>query len=120
MTTIERVDVGDQETFAAFHDVYARAHERDVDLPYSAVEKRAGMRPDEYVDKVVLLARDAAGTPVGGGTVELPLRDNTDVVYLDVFTAPEHRRNGHATALVEAVEELAADADRGTLLAYAT
>ncbi len=120
MTRIERVDVGDQETFAAFHDVYARAHERDVDLPYSAIEKRAGMRPDEYVDKVVLLARDAAGTPVGGGTVELPLRDNTDVVYLDVFTAPEHRRNGHATALVEAVEELAGDADRGTLLAYAT
>ena len=62
MTTIERVSVDDDATFAAFHHVYARAHGRDIDLPYSAVEKRVGMQSDEYVDKVLLLARDDDGT----------------------------------------------------------
>ena len=119
MTTIERVGVDDHKTFAAFHDVYARAHGRDIDLPYSAVEKRVGMQSDEYVDKVLLLARDDDGSPVGGGTVELPLRDNTDVVYVDAFTAPDHRRNGHAAAVVDAVEEMGRKAGRGTLLGYA-
>ena len=115
MTTIERVDIGDDEAFSTFHDVYERAHQRDVDQPYSAVEKRVGMRPDEYVDRVVLLGRDDDGTPVTGGTVELPLRDNHDFVYVDAFTVPEQRRRGHAAAVVEAIEEIARDADRSVL-----
>ena len=119
MTTIERVALDDDEAFAAFHDVYARAHQRDVDQPYSAIEKRVGMRPDDYVDKVVLLARDVDGTAVAGGTAELPLRDNTGVVYIDVFTAPEHRRRGHGAAVVEAIEEIGRNADRSVLFAEA-
>lgn len=115
MTTIERVDVIDDEAFAAFHDAYERAHGRDVDQPYSAVEKRVGMRPDDYVDKVVLLGRDDDGTAVTGGTVELPLRDNTDFAYVDVFTVPEQRRRGHGAAVVEAIEEIARDADRSVM-----
>ena len=115
MTTIERVDPDDDAAFAAFHDVYARALDRDVDQPYSAAEKRAGMRPDEYVDKVVLLARDDDGTPVAGGIAELPLRDNTRFVYVDVFTVPEQRRRGHSAALIEALEEIGRDADRSIL-----
>ncbi len=115
MTTIERVDLDDDEAFAAFHDVYARAHVRDVDQPYSAIEKRVGMRPDDYVDKVVLLARDDAGTAVAGATAELPLRDNTRFVYLDLFTVPEERRRGHGASLLEVVEAIARDADRSLL-----
>ena len=115
MTTIERVDIDDDETFAAFHDVYARALDRDVDQPYTALEKRVGMRPDEYVDKVMLLARDADGAAVAGGTAELPLRDNTGFVYVDVFTAPEHRRRGHGATVIEALEEIGRDADRSIL-----
>jgi GNAT superfamily N-acetyltransferase len=119
VTTIERVDLDDDEAFATFHDVYARAHQRDVDQPYSAIEKRVGMRPDDYVDKVVLLGRDDAGTAVAGGTAELPLRDNTRIVYVDVFTAPEHRRRGHGAAVVEAIEEIGRDGDRSVLFAEA-
>ena len=115
MTSIERVDLDDDEAFATFHDVYARAHQRDVDQPYSAIEKRVGMRPDDYVDKVVLLGRDDDGTPVAGGTAELPLRDNTRFVYVDVFTAPEHRRRGHGASLAEAIEKIGRDADRSVL-----
>ena len=119
MTRIERVDLDDDEAFATFHDVYARAHQRDVDQPYSAIEKRVGMRPDDYVDKVVLLGRDDDGIAVAGGTVELPLRDNPRIAYVDVFTAPEHRRRGHAAAVVDAVEEIARDAHRSVLFAEA-
>jgi RimJ/RimL family protein N-acetyltransferase len=115
VTTIERVGNHDDVTFAAFHDVYARALDRDVDQPYTAVEKRVGMRPDEYVDKVMLLARDDDGTAVAGGTAELPLRDNTGFVYVDVFTAPEHRRRGHGAAVVDALEEIGRNADRSIL-----
>ena len=115
MTTTERIDLDDDEVFAVFHDVYTRAFDRDVDQPYSAVEKRVGMRPDEYVDKVVLLARDDDGTPVAGGLAELPLRDNTRFVYLDVFTVPEQRRRGHGAAVIEALEEIGQDADRSIL-----
>lgn len=115
VTTIERVDIDDDATFTVFHDVYTRAHDRDVDLPYSALEKRVGMRPDEYVDKVMLLARDEDGAAVAGGTAELPLRDNTRFAYLDVFTAPEHRRHGHGSAVVDALEAIGRDADRSIL-----
>jgi GNAT superfamily N-acetyltransferase len=115
VTTIERVDIGDDAAFATFHDVYLRAHERDIDLPYSAIEKRVGMRPDDYTDKIVLLRRDDDGTAVAGGTAELPLRDNTGLVYADAFTLPEHRRRGHGTAVIEAIEEIGRDAGRSTL-----
>jgi RimJ/RimL family protein N-acetyltransferase len=115
VTTTERIDLDDDEAFAVFHDVYTRALDRDVDQPYSAVEKRVGMRPDEYVDKVVLLARDDDGTPVAGGMAELPLRDNTRFVYLDVFTVPEQRRRGHGAAVLEALEDIGRDADRSIL-----
>jgi GNAT superfamily N-acetyltransferase len=115
VTTTERVDLDDDEAFATFHDVYTQARDRDVDQPYSATEKRVGMRPDEYVDKVVLLARDDDGTPVAGGTAELPLRDNTRFVYVDVFTAPDHRRRGHGASVMEAIEEIGLDANRSIL-----
>jgi len=115
VTTTERVDLDDDDAFATFHDVYTGARDRDVDQPYSATEKRVGMRPDEYVDKVVLLARNDDGTPVAGGTAELPLRDNTRFAYVDVFTAPDHRRRGHAASVMEAIEEIGRDADRSIL-----
>ena len=115
MTTTERIDLDHDEAFAAFHDIYRRALDRDVDQPYSAREKRVGLRPDEYVDKVVLLARDGDGAPVAAGTAELPLRDNTLFVYVDVFTLPEQRRRGHGAAVVEALEEIGRDGDRSIL-----
>lgn len=119
MTTIERVNVRDDDEFAAFFGVYERAHDRDVDFPYTAVEKRVGFRPDGYVDKATFLARDEAGRPVAGGIAEVPLRDNTNLVYADAFTVPEHRRRGHATAVLEAIENMARDVGRATLFSEA-
>lgn len=119
MTTTEPVDLHDDNAFSTFYDVYERAFDRDVDQPYSAIEKRVGMRADAYADKVVLLARDDDGTPVGGGLVELPLRDNTGFVYVEVFTIPEHRRRGHGAAVVESIEEIGRDAGRSILFGEA-
>ena len=119
MTTTERVDLDDDEAFATFHDVYTRALNRDVDQPYSAIEKRVGLRPDENVDKVALLARDDGGTPVAGGMADLPLRDNTRFIYVEVFTAPEHRRRGHGAVVLKDLEEIGRDADRSIMYAEA-
>lgn len=115
MTTIERVDVVDAGAFGTFHDVYVRSHQRAVDQPYTAIEKQVNLRADEFVDSVTLLARDDDGTPVGGGTAGLPLRDNTGFVYLDVFVVPEARGRGHGTAVIEAMEEIGREAGRHTL-----
>ncbi len=116
MTTIERITVGDEEPFAGFLDVYERAHDRDIDRPYSAIEKRVGLRPDDYVDTAVLLARDDAGTAVAGGIVVLPLRDNRELAYVEVFTVPERRREGHGSAVVEAAGEVVEHAGRSRLV----
>ena len=115
MTSIEAVDPSDDATFAALHDVYLRALDRDIDQPYTAVEKRVGLRSDAYKTMVALLARDHEGTAVGGAWAELPLRDNTRFVFFDVFVAPEHRRKGHGTALVEALEQVGRDAGRSMM-----
>jgi GNAT superfamily N-acetyltransferase len=56
---------------------------------------------------------------VGGGTAELPLRDNTSVVYAAVFTVPEHRRRGHASAVVEEIETIGREAGRSTVFTEA-
>ena len=48
MTSIERVDPADDATFAALHDVYLRALDRDIDQPYNAVVKWVGLRSVAY------------------------------------------------------------------------
>ena len=117
MTTIERVDITDDGAFAAFHDVYVRAHERDIDLRYSAVENRVNLRSDAYRNVVALLARDGDGIAIGGGVAEMPLRDNTTFVYLDVFVVPVARRRGHGRAIVQEIQEIADEAGRPILFA---
>ncbi|TXL58086.1 GNAT family N-acetyltransferase [Aeromicrobium terrae] len=120
MTSIERVDPADDAVFAALHDVYLRAHDRDIDQPYTALEKRVGLRSDDYKTMVALLARDDGGTPVGGGWAQMPLRDNLAFVFFDVFVAPEHRRRGHGSVLLAALEDLAREAGRSTMFTEAS
>lgn len=105
------LDPADTARFTAFHDVYARSHLERFDEPWGLAEKRSNLTSDAYAEHVVLLGEDD-GVAVGGAWVSFPQQDNRTLAYLHVFVVPERRRRGHGTALLAAVERLAAERGR--------
>jgi GNAT superfamily N-acetyltransferase len=116
MTTVEGIDPTDPVAFAEYYDVYGRSFNRDFDQPYTAVELAIDMAPDDYNTSIGLLARDQDGVSVGGAWAELPLKDNLTFAYAEVFVVPDRRREGHGTALIEALMAACGDAGRSTML----
>ncbi|WP_051108002.1 GNAT family N-acetyltransferase [Actinomadura atramentaria] len=112
MTRIEQVDPADDRRYAEFHDAYEASHDLDCLIPWTAREKRVLLEPDPYERCAALLARDDAGRVVGGGSATLPRRDNLTFAYLQVWTLPDRRREGHATAVLAALEDAARAAGR--------
>ncbi|MGA9714592.1 MAG: GNAT family N-acetyltransferase, partial [Aeromicrobium sp.] len=100
------------DEFASFHEVYLASYDRVYDCPWLAVEKRVNLTPDAYTDAIAVVARDDAGTIVGGGTAIMPLQDNRSFAFLDVFVHPDHRRAGHGSAVLDALLAEARDAGR--------
>ncbi|MCL8252792.1 GNAT family N-acetyltransferase [Aeromicrobium fastidiosum] len=114
MTEIHVVDVGDPDAFGTFHDVYLRSSTRPFDAPWLAVEKRVNLTDDAYGTKVAVVGRDGAGVPVAAGWAVMPLKDNTQFAFVEVFVPPEHRRRGHGTAVLEHLLATARAHDRTT------
>ncbi|MGA8852395.1 MAG: GNAT family N-acetyltransferase [Aeromicrobium sp.] len=100
------------DDFASFHEVYLASYDRVYDCPWLAVEKRVNLTPDAYTDAIAVVARDDAGTIVGGGTAIMPLQDNRSFAFLDVFVHPNHRRARHGSAILDALLAGARDAGR--------
>lgn len=120
MTTVEKLVPGDDDRFAEFHAAYSAAMDGEWDRPYTARELRVAMLDDAgYVNQIGLLARNDDGTPVGVGIAELPLKDNLKLVYTNVHVLPDHRRQGHGRALIDALAEVGREHDRSTLFAEA-
>lgn len=119
MSTVHPVDPADDDTFAELYDVYARAHTRPFDGPYLAAEKRINLTDDAYGTKLTLLARDDDGRPVAGGCVVVPLLDNTEAAFLDVFVLPDHRRRGLGSAVLDALLDIARSHGRAKAFAEA-
>jgi GNAT superfamily N-acetyltransferase len=63
----------------------------------------------------VVLACWHGGRIVAGGAVILPHLDNLELAYADVFTHPDRRRQGHGSAVIEAIVELARQHNRSRL-----
>lgn len=106
--TIRRVDPFDDETFDAWHDVYHRAdrHEReDYATPWTKAELKISMRePSRRWTRMALLG-EVDGVAVATGFAGLPMLDRLGQAEVGVTTAPEHRRQGHATAMLAVVED---------------
>lgn len=118
MTSIEPLDPADDGQFADYYSAYVAAHGDEWDRPYTAREHRAELLQDaEHVDIRGLVARDAHGTAVGMAYIEMPLKDNVGLGYVDVGVAPQHRRAGHGSALLAGLQEIADTAGRRTLFA---
>lgn len=121
------VDPRDDAAFAAWAGV-VRQVERDTrpdDVPQTPQERRAaalagrpggdGSPPPE--EEVVLLLARREGRPVGAARGELPLTDNTHVLYLEVHVLPSERRRSVGSALLADLVERARAAGRSMLMA---
>lgn len=113
---IELLDLADETTYDAFHALYLRAHPEVFDEPWNHLEKRSNLTSDTYAEHVVLVGRDGHEV-VAGAWLSLPLLDNAEKAYLQVFVDPTARRRGHGAELLEHVERLAVT--QGRTVAYA-
>jgi GNAT superfamily N-acetyltransferase len=113
MTRLEVVDPFDDRALAAWHAVYDAAdrHGRPYATPYHLPELRAAFRtPNPGLTYEVWAAR-VGDEVVSSAYLELPLLDNTTQADLTLGTHPDHRRRGHASALLDRL--LARVAERG-------
>ena len=114
MVTIGRVELIDETAFDELYDVYARSYPRSFDGPWLPMEKRVNLTDDEYGTKIAVLARDDDGSPSGGGSVVMPLRDNVEIAFVEVFVLPECRRRGVGSAVLDVLVAIARDHGRST------
>lgn len=114
---IVEVDPHDDAALRAWHDVYlaAERHERPFAVPWMFEEVRAQVRAPAVAAELVSLALLEDGVVVATGGLRLPLMDNLEVASLLVHSHPEHRRRGHATAMLAHLERLAVERGRRVL-----
>lgn len=111
---IRQVDVHDDASTRAFHDVEqaVAAHDRTHAITRTYDALRSSWRnPSEYRAFLPIVAV-VDGTVVGAAEVGLSLRDNTHIADLEVSVLPGHRRRGIGRALHEAATRLRLAAGR--------
>ena len=112
------IDVADE---AALHPWWELAHAVELEnRPWSWFFTWEALRkvftaPNREWGRRVLVGYDG-GRIVAGGHLMLPLLDNLALANLWVFVAPDARRRGHGSAMLEAVTELAVAENRSTLI----
>lgn len=115
---ITQVDAHDDEALATWHDVMARAEAHDRGdhattwtLPELTQQLRRTGRTRRYSAYVGTLD----GTAVAMGLLIEPLLDNTTSADLLVDVLPDHRRQGHGTAMLHHLEATARELGRTVL-----
>jgi len=120
VTSIEALDPTDDEQYAEFHAVYLAAHVEEWDRPYSARELRVTLLDDSEFQQVLgFVGRDDSGEAVAVGTIEFTFKDNLDLGFLQIYVAPDRRREGHGTAMESYLADLAKARGRTSLMGEA-
>ena len=94
------------------------------DLMYPAWYLIADLREQPYsIRRLLVVVPEGTEHPtaddvVGMAKIGLPLKDNTHLLDLELFTHPDHTRQGVGTALIDAIEQVAANHDRTTVMAW--
>jgi GNAT superfamily N-acetyltransferase len=111
---VVQVDPWDEAALEAWHATYslAESHERPFAAPYFLQEVRAVATAPQVATERWLLSGRAYGHVVCTAEVILPLKDNLTKAEVRVHTHPDHRRRGHATAMLDHVEERVVAAGR--------
>ncbi|HET6561505.1 MAG TPA: GNAT family N-acetyltransferase [Marmoricola sp.] len=111
---IVEVDPWDGAGLAAWHATYflAESHGRPFASPYFLEEVRAVATAPPVATERWLLSGLVDGEVVCTGEVMLPLKDNLTKADLRVHTHPDNRRRGHATAMLDHVEQRVSAAGR--------
>jgi GNAT superfamily N-acetyltransferase len=95
-----------------------------ADFAVSHERRLAQAQPSAYAELHVFVAREqpagapgpaAAGRVVGAATAYLQLRENRQMVSVELAVVPGRRRRGIGSALLATVEEFAAARGRGTI-----
>ena len=71
------------------------------------------LQPEEHF----LYRADGAEQPVAALAVDMPKRDNLHLFWMQLLVHPEHRRQGHGTAVMTEALQLARQAGRSTIWA---
>ena len=111
---IVQVDPRDDAGMEAWHATYflAESRGRPFAAPYFLAEVRAVAAAPPVATERWLLSGRVDGQVVCTSEVMLPLKDNVNKAELRVHTHPDHRRRGHATAMLDHVEERVVAAGR--------
>jgi GNAT superfamily N-acetyltransferase len=112
---IDEVDPFDDNALRTWLDVtntVDRFERGDAATAWTFEELKAGAREPNKNQKTVRLTGAVDGVVVATGQVELPLLDNLTAADVDVSVLPEHRRQGHGTRVLAAVERIAQEHER--------
>lgn len=93
-----------------------RCHDLPTAAPWPLGDARAELGNPVSWERVHALAAVEGGALVGAARVDLPLRDNLDVAYLELAVPGSRRRRGVGTALLRAACDLAEREGRTRLL----
>lgn len=106
------------EGFDAWHAALeeGRCHDLPTAAPWPREEARAELAHPVPWEPLVALTAVEDGAVVGAARVDLPQRDNRDLVYTEIAVPAPHRRRGTAAALLRAVCDLAGSLGRPRLL----
>jgi GNAT superfamily N-acetyltransferase len=115
---LRRVDVFDDAELERCHEVVAASerHERPYATPWSLQEERALYRAEDPAERREVWAVGDGRRVTGVVVIELPLLDNTDMVWAEVHVDPEVTGRGFGSALVDLVVRRTKEEGRSTIL----
>ncbi|MFC7494625.1 MULTISPECIES: GNAT family N-acetyltransferase [unclassified Nocardioides] len=119
---IVEVDPFDPDQLDPWHAAYLAAElaaGEGVGSPWQLEEVRALMQATVTKHWVQGYAGVVDGEVVSSGWVRTPLLDNVERAEMVVHTVPAHRRRGYGTAMLEHLEQVAAERDRTILVGEA-
>ena len=111
MSTSERIDPHDAESFDAWYDVHKAALDdgREFAVTWTREEMRVDLLTETpYASKEIWAVRDEAGAIAGTLFLELPMKDNTALISPNIAVRADARRRGYGALLARTVGERAA------------
>jgi GNAT superfamily N-acetyltransferase len=116
-----RIEAHDRAAIAQLTDFYNAARPvDDPDAPAAVASIVAGDLAygwDLDPDETYFYYSGTEDEPVGVLAVDMPKRDNRNLVWAAITVHPEHRRKGHGSAMMKEVFRRAAEADRSLIWA---